>query len=926
MKDYKFWIKEISLLVLSFIVPFVLLIILFSANKMALNSYSNSTIMMMDMQSEYIAYMRDLRRILLSNGSLIYTNSKLFGGDYLSIFTFYLSSPFNLFVVFFKEEAIPLFFVWSSLIKMAFASLNFYLLTRFTGKFTYQKIIFAVGYGLISYSFIYMSNYMWLDGVMILPLVILGLYLLKNKKIKFYWLYPLALGYTLMTSWYIGFMIAIFTVLFSLYLFFKDFKKGDVEPFKFLVRFVIFSLVGGLISSSYWLTAFIHLSGTKGTMEVPPAQLYSFTTFIAGFLENNYADYHLITLYNNYSSMFVGVVPLVFSLVFFFNKKFTLRERLILLGISVFYLISTLFSPLYALMHGGREPTWFPTRYSFVIGFLVCYLGSLCADDIDGVHPLWYLFPLLTGLLAILLLSLSKHSKFVDKYPISVPSVIMYFVTVIFASVISYFHYYPIKRLKDSKFMLLLPHFTALLLAVQIASVYRGGDKVIKVNKEAKQYQQYETYLKDHQLRESFNKIKQYEKDNDNSPFYRMESTFNRPGNYNQIDNNPMFYSFNGVSHFSSSDKKAVQDYVKKLGFHDNWFFSKYDGGSTFSINSLLGIKYIVENKTQSSNIHPYFLDYETFEKLSLEDNNNSLFYKNNYAINLGFISDKTSDHFINEGNTIGDKIYWFDHFEYQNEIFKTFVKEYDEDIFKPLEIISTTTSLENEADEFGIVTYKNVKKNDTISITFSVPAEGFNYPLYFSEKDYSKAADFYIDGMHQSINTYWHSGIRSFPDKASHTHTLSIVFNDDYDSITIRPELYYEDLGVAKKYLTNLQENSFKVSKIKNSLAIYGYEGEIDIKNNDKHLIFTLPFESGIRVYVDNKLQKSFTKWNVFTAIDLSNIKLGVHTIRIEYQDIPFTLSLPISITAILGLVPLVIFYDKIELLLFKKRKEEEK
>ena len=88
MKINKTLIKEISLAVLSFVIPFITLIILFAVNKIALNNYSNSTIMMMDMQSEYIAYMRDLRRILLSNGSLIYTNSKVFGGDYLSIFLF----------------------------------------------------------------------------------------------------------------------------------------------------------------------------------------------------------------------------------------------------------------------------------------------------------------------------------------------------------------------------------------------------------------------------------------------------------------------------------------------------------------------------------------------------------------------------------------------------------------------------------------------------------------------------------------------------------------------------------------------------------------------------------------------------------------------------------------------------------------------
>ena len=192
MKVNRNLIKEISLACLSFLIPFVLLIIIFSVNKISLTNYSNHTIMMIDMQSEYIAYMRDLRNILLGEGSLIYTNSKLFGGDYLSIFTFYLSSPFNFYVVFFNEEAIPLFFVWSSLIKMALASLNFYLLMRLSCKFTYQKIIFAIGYGLISYSFVYLSNFMWLDGVMILPLVILGLEFLKERK--HYWLYPLAFG------------------------------------------------------------------------------------------------------------------------------------------------------------------------------------------------------------------------------------------------------------------------------------------------------------------------------------------------------------------------------------------------------------------------------------------------------------------------------------------------------------------------------------------------------------------------------------------------------------------------------------------------------------------------------------------------------------------------------------------------------------
>ena len=72
---------------------------------------------------------------------------------------------------------------------------------------------------------------MWLDGVMILPLVALGLHFIKDKN--HYWLYPLAIAYSLMTSWYIGFMICVFAVIYFLYLFIVNFNKEDKEWVKF---------------------------------------------------------------------------------------------------------------------------------------------------------------------------------------------------------------------------------------------------------------------------------------------------------------------------------------------------------------------------------------------------------------------------------------------------------------------------------------------------------------------------------------------------------------------------------------------------------------------------------------------------------------------------------------------------------------------
>lgn len=916
-------IKEISFILLAFFIPFALLIILFNVNGVALNGYKNLTIMMIDMQSEYICYLRDLRQVLIHGGSLIYTTEKVFGGDYLSIFTFYLASPFNLFVVFFKEEAIPLFFIWSSILKMAFASLNCYLFLRFTSKFTYQKIIFAIGYGLVSYSLIYISNYMWLDGVMILPLVTLGIHFLKDHK--HYWLYPLAIAYSLMTSWYIGFMICVFAAIYFLYQFVMAFEFKNPEKWKFLLRFAVFSLVGGLLSCTYWMVAFIHLSGTKGFAELPKFKWFTFSSVLSGFLENNYANASLIRQYNSYISMFVGVVPLVFALTFFFNGQYKLRERLSLFVIIALYIFMSTNTVSAAILHGAKEPTWFPGRYSFILGFLVCYLGSKGADEGDKLKPYYYAVPLIIGIVCILILKNTSHSERLDKYPLSVPSIIMYFVTVGFGLIISLCHYLPIKALKHEKVQALLPHLLGLLIFVQVASIYRGGDKVIRTNVKEKQFQSYETYLSDCAYSSSFNRIKTYEKEHDNAPFYRMEATFNRPGNYNQIDNNPMFYSYSGLSNFSSSSKKEVESYMSKVGFHYNGFFSKYQAGSTYAINSLLGIKYLVEDSDAKYNIHPYFLNQNTFEKLEIEDSENMSYYYNPNALSLGFLSDQNNAHFVNEGKrSESGKVYWFDHFEYQNEIFKTLNRSINKDIFKPIPRTLISTTIEYEEDEFGIRTYKNIKQGDYITLKFKLPEEAYNLPLYFSEKDYRDNILYYLNGKKMEINTYWNKGIYSFKGTSSHTQTLSLTFTKDIKQISVRPEMYYEDLDVLKEYLSALKEQEFVIDKIDNSITKKAFKGHIDItKENKKDLVFTLPNEKGIQVYIDGKKAKVKTKLNVFTAVDVSSLKEGRHNIVIQYQDQGVVIALPIFLFTILGFVPLVIFYDKFEKVCIKKHKK---
>ena len=256
--------------------------------------------------------------------------------------------------------------------------------------------------------------------------------------------------------------------------------------------------------------------------------------------------------------------------------------------------------------------------------------------------------------------------------------------------------------------------------------------------------------------------------------------------------------------------------------------------------------------------------------------------------------------------------------------MFKTLDNE-SEDIFYPLSEDIFYTTIDYETDEFGIRTFKNVKAGQTIKYTFTTPSEGYDFPLYFSEKNYTQGVTYYLDGKYMPINTYWNKGIFSIKDTIGHKHNLTINFTSDFDSITLRPELYYENLTNLKKCLQKEKESEFIIDKIENTMTSKAFKGHINLNGKvNKDLLFTLPNEKGIKIYIDGKKVAVYTKFNIFTAVDISKLEAGNHKITIQYTDTGLVASLPLFIITALGLVPLVIFYNKIEEFVFKKRSKK--
>ncbi|MCQ2772197.1 MAG: YfhO family protein [Bacilli bacterium] len=876
----------------------------------------SSTMMTLDMQSQYVVFMRYYREVLLGNQSAIYTGAKVFGGDFMSIFSYYLASPFNLFLVFFSSADIPAFFAVTCLLKMSFAGLFTYLTFRFTtGKDNPLHLVPAIGYALISYSFIYMYDFMWLDGVMILPLVVLGLNKLEQAKCR--WIYPIAIGYALMTSWYIGAMICIFAVVYFIY---KSFSKhrDSKDLLTFSARFAIFSLIGGLIAAPFWLTAFMHLNGTKGSFAIPDNELMSISTFFGGFLENHYFTYGDIARNQGFFSMFVGTVVLVFFQLYFFNKSYTLRDRLVALILPLFYFIGMMSRSLNAIYHGGREPTWFPGRYSFILGFIVCYFAGLSLDDIKKTWKPGFAMPLL-GALIVFLVTKFVPSDLDNYYTFTGFAIIIYAVSLVLAFGYSFVPQFKIKGVKEAITGLL----SVTLITFSSLSSYRGAMRILKVNVESPEYQLNEVYLKDDSLSPIFDALKAYD-----PSIYRMEAMFNRTGSTNTINNNPLFYSYNGLNHFSSNEKKDVEDYMSKIGFQYNYFFEKYDGGNTASINSLFGFKYLIDYDElhEYGNSPIFFTNYPWVESSLTSDIEGVKYYENTLALPYCFAINHSDVTYVSEGSKIGDHVSWYDHFQYQNEMFKGLTDKVKDsgnkkEIFHKLEtsIVSQSDGIIITTNEDGI---KHItgKAGDRIKFSFEVPTDGFGKNLYFGEKNFSECYSYAIDGRAMINNTYWHKGIRGFNDTIDHKHTFTVTLKEDLKNRELWEEFYYEDTEVLKEYVEEARKQSSSDLKVKKSLTSYGFEGHFELLEDNKDLLFTVPNERNWSVYVDGKKVPTQTRYNIFLSADLSHVEKGSHTIKAIYRDNGLIISCVISSIATASAVAMFVVHKTLE----NKRKTE--
>lgn len=375
--------------------------------------FKENTLLTTDMREQYVNFYASLRYLFSGDNSIFFSWSRSMGGNYLGLFAYYLSSPFTWITLLFPLEKLYAAVTLITVLKIGLCGVTFsvfasHLWRKYCPALSpwYQLILlpFAVAYALSSYNMAFAVCLMWLDGVILLPIVLLGVEKLLDGQKSL--LYFLALTALFICNYYTGYMAGLFTAVYLLFRLAVSVRKTNVRQYaNRTLRFTLATLLSVGVSAPLLLPVVRELAQGRLTSykSIPPTLAgaplaTSFSIFTNGFFDG--------LSYDASPHVYCGYLALALMLVFFLLRRISVREKIASGAVLLFLLASFYFVPLNLAWHGFTAPMWFPYRHTFVFIFFILYLAvrAVCALPVGKLPSLLQRRPLLEGTTVVLLL------------------------------------------------------------------------------------------------------------------------------------------------------------------------------------------------------------------------------------------------------------------------------------------------------------------------------------------------------------------------------------------------------------------------------------------------------------------------------------------------------------------------------------------
>ena len=344
-----------------------------------------------------------------------------------------------------------------------------------------------------------------------------------------------------------------------------------------------------------------------------------------------------------------------------------------------------------------------------------------------------------------------------------------------------------------------------------------------------------------------------------------------------------MELNYNGVSHSSSTYQLNTYVFLEKLGIQKKGWFLNYNNGSTEAVDSFLGIKYILSKK----NIKKEYEEVFEQEGITAYENLNALPYA--FAVENGIIE-------LDLNNELGNT------FETQNKIYKTITGK-NKNIFTEEENYEIETNNLSESEKNGNKTYKKINEKENASIIYKIKVtDELNlYTNIVSNDD--NEIEIYINDEKYGNAFYEFNTEMISMGKFEKGDEIKLEIKLKKSKFVLKDiKIYYENTALLEEYCNILKQQKVNLEVINSSKL----KGTVNIKGNNKYILFTIPYSKGWKIKVDGEEIETYEIMDALLAIQIES---GEHSIEMNYTPVGFNNGLLISIISlVLALSILVI------------------
>jgi len=813
--------------------------------------FGERTLLILDMYSQYMPFLGHLQRVILEGGSWFYSLSASLGGNLYALGATYFFSPLNALILLFPRAALPDAILALITVKIGLCGLTaFVFLNDFEPRGA-SALAFSTTYTLMGYVAAYFFNVMWLDGVLLLPLVAMGIR--RIVSCRRYGLYLVALAMALISNYYIGYMLCLFSVLFFAYCCFVAMPELR-HPGWLWQRgfgFALASLAaGGAVAFSLAPTAF-SLMGTKAGLDTSLfvlQQNFRIQDIILMLMTGSFSATPPI---NHLPFIFCGAVVTALAALYFFNNRIPTKEKLFSAALAVVLLASFYIVALNLVWHAFNPPNAFPFRQSFLFAFFIIGLAYRCFSRAGGIKP-WHVWSV-AGCFALMFLLMDAKTlgqRLADVLWMCAGCGLLLIWVI------------------GKRGMRLRRAALWALTALQCAHLMVNGAQVMEG------LQQFTpSGVADYQAAEQAGgEILAALREREGEELFRIDM----PGLHGSGSvwgaNSPMLLSYPGVTFFSSTQQVDTLTFLRKLGYATNRGAAVYPSNHVSdAVDSLLGVRYVVSDVDLPHKQYP-----EVMEAGGLR------VYENAYALPLGFAAG---------ADVLTARAEEKDTFAAINEIFRAIAGEDFEPLFVPLPMETLTAT-------------------DGVSVRYLGEAQA-DGPVFVSHgKDFPGAfpweasAEFFYEG--HALTQYDLIFTDSFPlgdyGPGDEVELRALPVSDKPpDDFVLR--FYQEDLDAFGEVIDSVAEYGATILRHTDAHL----SGAIVLPEGRPCLLLTLPYDPQWKVWVDGQEATSFPALGAWMAIQMTP---GERTFEIRYTPRGMAAGSAISLCT-LGILGLYVLWS---------------